>query len=353
MATQQPVPSTAPPPQLTRSMVFPLLGGRSTWAREHLLPIFVTICVALALMVLIPATNANESEKISQAWAVFYVLAVYIAFLVTYYVNQMCGRPKRLWLLAVVALITALQLDTAFWSDWAGIFYNLIPGDRWEKPSSTVVAQLAGWWFGTGLCEEGFKALPLIGLALVGAGLAFLHRRAHGRPARIWAGLRKHIGLCGPRDGIVMGVASGAGFFIRETLGQYVPKLMDEMKHAGSQAFDGLVMLLGRGLPALTGHSAYSGLFGYFIGLSVLQPRMAIYLLPLGWLSAAALHGAWDATGNMVPNPYVQLAMFLILALLSYGLLGGAIFKANETSDPQPLQPASAAAALEAEDDSG
>jgi hypothetical protein len=39
--------------------------------------------------------------------------------------------------------------------------------------------------------------------------------------------------------------------------------------------------------------------------------------------------------------------------LLSYGLLGGAIFKANETSDPQPLQPAPATAALEAEDDSG
>ncbi len=352
MATEQPVPFEEPPRQLTRGEVFPLLGGRSALAHEHLLPIFVTVCLSLALLVLVPQTKITASEEISRAWVIYYGIAIYIAFLVTYYVNEMCGRPKRLWVLAVVALATALLLDTPFWVSWAKLFYDLIPGDQWQK-SSNVVAQLAGYWFGTGLCEEGFKALPLIGFALVGAGLAFLHRQAHGRPAWIWTGLRKHIGLCGPRDGIVMGVASGAGFFIRETLGQYVPKMMGETQYAGSQAFDGLVLLLGRGLPDLTGHSAYSGLFGYFIGLSVLRPKMAIYLLPLGWFSAAALHGAWDATGNLVANPYVQLTLLVILALLSYVLLGGAIFKANDISARQPIRPVPATAALGAGDDSG
>ena len=352
MASQRPVPSEELPPQLTRGVVFPLLGGRSTWAREHLLPIFATVCVAMALLVLIPAPNAPGAQEISQAWIVFYTLAVYIAFLVTYYVNGMCGRPKHLWVLAVVALAAALLLGSPLWLYWYVPFYNVIPGDAWEQ-SSNPVAQFAGYWFGTGLCEEGFKALPLAGFVLLGAGFGWLSRHTHGRASRIWAGLRKHIGLCGPRDGIVMGVASGAGFFISETLGQYVPKMMGEFKYAGSQAFHGLVLLLARGLPGLTGHSAYSGLFGYFIGLSVLRPKMAIYLLPLGWLSAAALHGAWDATGNIISNPYVQLAMWLILALLSYGLLGGAIFKANDVFGPQPLQPAAATGALGAEDDSG
>jgi RsiW-degrading membrane proteinase PrsW (M82 family) len=352
MASQQTVPSEEPSLQVTRKIIFPLLGGRSTWGREHLLPIFVTVCVAFALMVL-AASTATGKDEISEAWAIFYTLAIYIAFLATYYVNQLCGWPKRLWVLGVVALATALMLDTKFWSHWAALFYYVIPGDRWQEKSSTVVAQLAGYWFGTGLCEEGFKALPLIVLALLGAGLGYLCRHAHGRPSRIWAGLRKHICLCGPRDGIVMGVASGCGFFIRETLGQYVPQMMGGIKFAGSQAFHGLLLLLGRGLPDLTGHSAYSGLFGYFIGLSVLRPKMAIFLLPLGWLSAAALHGAWDAVGNMVPNPFVQLAMLLILALLSYGLLGGAIFTADDISAPQPLQPVPATAALGADDDSG
>jgi RsiW-degrading membrane proteinase PrsW (M82 family) len=353
MVSQQPVPSGEPPLQFSRSVVFPLLGGRSTWAREHLLPIFVTACVSLTLMVLIPAADTSGADEISQAWVIFYTLAIYIAFLATYYVNQMCGWPKRLWVLAVVGLATALLMGSRLWPLWYVVFYNLIPGDRWENSSSTLVAQLAGWWFGTGLCEEGFKALPLIFLALLGSGLGALSRHSHGRSSRIWASLRTRIGLCGPRDGIVMGVASGCGFFIYETLGQYVPKMMGEMKHAGSQAFNGLLLLLGRGLPELTGHSAYSGLFGYFIGLSVLRPRLAIYLLPLGWLSAAALHGAWDATGNIVASPFVQLAILLILALLSYGLLGAAIFKADEISAPRALQPAPATAALGDDDDSG
>ena len=58
--------------------------------------------------------------------------------------------------------------------------------------------------------------------------------------------------------------------------------MMNAAKDSGSQAFNGLVDLLARGLPTLTGHCAYSGLFGYFNGLSMLRPRQAIYLLPIG-----------------------------------------------------------------------
>ncbi len=330
--------------------MFPLLGGRSTWSGEHLLPIFVTVCLSLGLMVLLPQGKITASEEITRAWVIYYGIAIYIAFLVNYYINQLCGRPKHLWVLGAVALVTALLLGTPFWSLWYDFFYNVIPGTQWEK-SQDIVAILAGNWFGTGLCEEGFKALPLFGLVLLGGGLAFLSRHAHGRPSRIWAAIRRHLGLCGPRDGIVLGVASGSGFFIRETLGQYVPQMIGDVKYAGSQAFDGLVLLLARGLPDLTGHSAYSGLFGYFIGLSVLRPKMAIFLLPLGWLSAAALHGAWDVTGNNVNNGIAALAIWLILALLSYGLLGGAIFKANDISASHPLEapPATAPIATAAE----
>jgi hypothetical protein len=46
-------------------------------------------------------------------------------------------------------------------------------------------------------------------------------------------------------------------------------------------------------------------LFGYFIGLSVLRPGMAVLLIPLGWLSAAALHGAWDATNDLVDSALI------------------------------------------------
>ena len=174
--------------QISRSMVFPLLGGRSTWKQEHLLPIFVTLLVGLVLLVVplpwpkLPVNGKPAPDEINEAWQVFTLLAVYIAFLVNYYVNQMCGNPRPGWLLAVTAIFTLLLLSSAFWNDWYYLFYNVIPGAQLEN-SPNMVANVAGLLFGTALCEEGFKALPLFGLALLGAGLGFLGRRTRGRPS--------------------------------------------------------------------------------------------------------------------------------------------------------------------------
>ncbi len=318
-------------------MIFPLVGGRSTWKQEHLLPIFVTLLVGIALFAVPfpwPQFTVNgkpATAEINVAGQILIMLAVYIAFMANYYVNQMCGRAKPGWLLALVALFTAAMLGGVFWSLWYDIFYTVIPGTALEK-SKNVVANLAGNLFGTGLCEEGFKALPLFGLALLGAALLSLSRRSEGRLSRFFAGMRKRVGLCEPLDGIVLGVASGSGFFIKETLGQYVPHVMSQEKYPSAQAFDGLVLLLARGLPDLAEHSAWCGLFGYFIGLSVLQPRMAMYLIPLGWLSSAALHGAWDGINSVTNSDLIVDAFRIGDGLLSYALLAGALFKARDIS---------------------
>jgi RsiW-degrading membrane proteinase PrsW (M82 family) len=73
-------------------------------------------------------------------------------------------------------------------------------------------------------------------------------------------------------------------------------------------------------------------LFGYFIGLSVLRPGMSAFLIPLGWLSAAVLHGAWDATSDLVDSAVIGVPVHLIIGVLSYALLAGAIFKARDIS---------------------
>lgn len=103
------------------------------------------------------------------------------------------------------------------------------------------------------------------------------------------------------------------------------------------------MLLLARGLPELTAHSAYAGLFGYFIGLSVLRPGMAVFLFPLGWLSAAVLHGAWDGTNDIFNSGLVVLTLLIVIGVLSYGLLAGAIFKARDISPRGALQSAPAA----------
>ena len=49
MATGQPNKPTETRFKLSLNIVFPLLGGRSTLSHEHLLPIFVSLIVALML----------------------------------------------------------------------------------------------------------------------------------------------------------------------------------------------------------------------------------------------------------------------------------------------------------------
>jgi len=50
-------------------------------------------------------------------------------------------------------------------------------------------------------------------------------------------------------------------------------------------------------LGAAAGHMAYSGYWGYFIGLSALKPRKRWPILGVGYFSASALHALWNASG--------------------------------------------------------
>ncbi len=346
---QQPVAPSPAQFKLTKSAVFPLVGGRSTWSREHLLPIFVTLLAGIGLFLVpfpwpkLTLGGKPAPAEINMAWQVFSILGTYISFIVCYYINQMCGPAKRGWVLAVVALCTFLLLSSPLWHYWYIFFYQVIPGTALEK-SSNAAANVAGYFFGTGLCEESFKALPLFGMVLLGVVLGYFSRRTKGHTSALLAFLRRRIALNDPLDGIVMGVASGAGFFVNETLLQYVPKVMSQGTVPGLQAFQGLVLLLARGLPEMTEHSAWAGLFGYFIGLAVLQPRMAAILLPIGWFSAAALHGAWDAIGSVTSSDTIIVLFLIGDGLLSYALLGGAIFKAREICPGRTFAPLPAAA---------
>ena len=64
----------------------------------------------------------------------------------------------------------------------------------------------------------------------------------------------------------------------------------------------------------------------------MLRPGRAIFLIPLGWLSAAGLHATWDGADSATQNGLIILAVWIFVAVLSYALLAGAIFKAREIS---------------------
>jgi hypothetical protein len=59
---------------------------------------------------------------------------------------------------------------------------------------------------------------------------------------------------------------------------------------------------------------------------------MAVLLIPLGWLSAAVLHGAWDAANQLITSAVIGVSVHVLIGVLSYALLAGAIFKARDIS---------------------
>jgi RsiW-degrading membrane proteinase PrsW (M82 family) len=160
--------------------------------------------------------------------------------------------------------------------------------------------------------EELLKALPVLLLCAVTPIL----------PNR-W----RSLGVTEPLDGILLGAAAAVGFTLLETLGQYVPSIAHEsMLEAQSGELLGLQLLIARILGLVAGHMAYSGYFGYFIGLSVLKPRRRWQILAVGYLSAATLHALWNATGVF------SIFVLAIVGVVSYAFLAAAILKARTLS---------------------
>jgi RsiW-degrading membrane proteinase PrsW (M82 family) len=249
------------------------------------------------------------------------LLGLYIGLGAYYFIYRLCGKSKPWWLLLGVGLLTILLFITPAWSLFELVFRQILPGDVFGliegKPSLTtnLVANFFGgnifltllvvFFFGAGLAEELFKALPVF--------IAFFLGKIFRSPQR--------LGVTEPLDGILLAAASAVGFTLLETLGQYVPNAIQE-----GGAVAGLQLLIPRILGSVAGHMAYSGYFGYFIGLSVLKPRQSFLILAIGYLSASLLHALWNTTSGF------SLWLSAIVGIASYALLVAAILKARTLS---------------------
>lgn len=131
-----------------------------------------------------------------------------------------------------------------------------------------------------------------------------------------------------PLDGILIATASAVGFTLLETLGEYVPRTIESVtQESGQYAGEliGLQLLIPRILGSIIVHIAYSGYFGYFIGLSIMKPSKRWTFLAIGWLTSSVIHALWNTfASNLIGGALV--------GMISYAFLMAAILKARQLS---------------------
>ncbi|MGK7919349.1 MAG: PrsW family glutamic-type intramembrane protease, partial [Trichodesmium sp.] len=262
---------------ITLTQLFPIAStGKQLVKKAYLYPGIITVIFVVLMFF-----------TVGKAAAFNLLLAAYIASAAYYFVYRLCGKKKPWWVLFGAALTTVLILLSPILTVFIGVFRMILPGDISVNPQQVGFFNfLIRMFFGAGLMEELLKALPVFLALFIGRNLP-----------KSWG---KKIGVWEPLDGILLGTASAVGFTLLETLGQYVPSIVDSASlQLGVEAGElvGLQLLIPRILGSVAGHMAYSGYFGYFIGLSVLRRRNSWLILGVGYFTASILHALWNASG--------------------------------------------------------
>lgn len=295
--------SSEDPDRVTLTQLLPILStGLEIRRKAYMFPAVVTIVAVVSLFFAVGNQRSFNG-----------ILASYLGLAAYYRVYQLCGKPKAWWVILLVGLSTVGLILSPVFLVFVKVFRSILPGQI--SPNDV---NLINMFFGAGLMEELLKALPLLVLALIGLG-----------QSPRW---RDRYGIREPLDGILFGTASAMGFTLLETMGQYVPAIIQNTTlQVGTDASEtqGLQILIARLLGSIAGHMAYSGYFGYAIGLAVLKPRGAMVTLLVGYLTAALLHTMWNSVGGI---PFVGPFALATIGLLSYALLGAAILKARSLS---------------------
>lgn len=291
---------------ITLTQLFPIASmGKQLRKKAYLYPGAATVIFVVLMF-----------GAVGNSVAFNLLLATYLAFAAYNFIYQLCGKHKPWWILFASGLATSIILISPILTLFLIVFRQILPGDLAANGEQIgFFSFLIKMFFGAGLMEELLKAMPVLGLLLLGKIL----------PSP-W---RERIGVWEPLDGILLGTASAVGFTLLETLGQYVPNIIQNVTlQAGADAGQlvGLQLLIPRILGSVAGHLAYSGYFGYFIGLSALKPKKSWQILAVGYFTSASLHALWNASGT------ASVLLLALVGLISYMFLGAAILKARALS---------------------
>ncbi|MEM9213811.1 MAG: PrsW family glutamic-type intramembrane protease [Cyanobacteria bacterium P01_F01_bin.150] len=290
---------------VTFSQLFPIIStGRDLTAKAYLIPGVVTVLFVVLMFIAVGNVQAFNT-----------LIAAYLSAAAYYFVYQLCGKHKPAWLLLSSGMMTALVLKSPLLDAFIFVFQERLPGAIPTDPSSVgVISLFIRMLFGAGLMEELIKALPILGAWVLGRS---------ARSARY-----RNAGVNEPLDGILIGAASAVGFTLIETH-LYIAEVLNGVMlqdPLGNKELMGLQLLIPRILGSVSGHMAYSGYLGYFIGLSTLKSQRQWQVVLIGYISASVLHALWNTTG------FVNPLILALIGVLSYAFLAAAILKARALS---------------------
>lgn len=371
-------PAPQPASDLSVSQLLPVISARQDLLKKgYLIPGIFTVLVVVSLFATIGNPNPNVFN---------YLLALYLGGGAFFFIYRLCGQRKPWFVilfailftmialldapsppfpegfpgpilfvfallyrygfigliliplglaLLVVALIKVTKGRANHAAGWGLSALSFMGVGGWvlgsgnyvqrnlEDPTSGFINQFISHFFGAGLMEELLKALPILALFWFGSLLRSPNRERFG----VWE----------PLDGIVLGAASALGFTLVETVGQYVPNIMAQAAQefgADAGKIYAIQLLIPRILGSVAGHMAYSGYFGYFIGLSILRSKQRFQILATGYLSASLLHAFWNATPSLASSlgALVGNVIQMGVGVASYVFLTAAILKARKLS---------------------
>lgn len=297
--------------------------------REYFWPIAIAVVAAVVLFKFFGQSGGIEYIYRGKPILVPYFSVVTGALMAgggAYLLARITGKGIN-WIpaSAVAALIV---FDLFFFGPLFTLCSNLFRGGLGPFLPQTpgFLGEFIRQFVNAGVTEETYKALPLLALLALGA--------SQFRP---W---NERFGLREPLDGIILGVFAGAAFSFVESSFFYFSKLLVELgstipRNAPAEMLEMHIiglrakageLLIPRLLHNLAGHSAWAGLFGYFIGLAALYPARRWKLLAMGLGIASAAHALWNTADKLGPWAGV------LPALIGVFLLGTAIIKARALS---------------------
>lgn len=326
----------------TRSQLLPILSKyRELPSKSQLVPAALTVVFIMVLFAFARDTSPIVFKRGQDPTRWVYtsqyilILGVYLVLLSLQFLYSLAGKAKNWFGLLGVMVFTLCFMQFGGFDLLYPFFYNVLAGGEPARGDMLVVS-LWKHFAGTGFLEELVKAIPLLLLTAFASQMSPEQKRK--------------FGIEEPLDGILLGAASAGGFVLFETIGQYVSNYLVEfwihlaravtnlpaprtfadaqkLIDIGSSlagAAPGLQLLIPRGLRSCFGHMAYSGYFGYFIGLAVLKPQRRWMILLTGFLSASFVHALWDTIPGDLPK--------VAIAVSCYAILMAAVLKARELS---------------------